>query len=101
MTKKHIITYAILGVLCGATYPMGRAIMMRQEPFGHLIISNLTLNYIFMFVLAGAISPWLAARLPFLRKFKKATASGIVMITLVSALLIVLTVVGAPMRWSE
>lgn len=101
MTKRQIITYSILGVLCVAAYPMGKAIMIRQEPFGHLIVSNLTLNNVFMFVLVGAMSPWIASRLPFLKRFKRTTASGIVMLTLVSILLILLTLTGAPMRWSE
>jgi len=101
MTKKHIIVYATLGVLCGVAYPTGRAIMIRQEPFGYLIVSNLTLNYIFLFMLVGAVSPWIASRLPLLKRFKKATASGIVMLTLVCVLLIVFTLVGAPMRWTQ
>lgn len=99
MTKKHTITYVALVLACGLAYPMGRSILIRQEPFGHLIVSNLTLNYVFLFVIIGAISPWVAVRLPFLKRFKKTTASGIVMITLVSALLIVLTLAGMPMRW--
>lgn len=101
MTKKQTITYVLLALACGIAYPMGRAIMIRQEPFGFLIVSDFTLNYIFLFMLAGAISPWIASRLSFLRRFRKATASGIVMVTLVCILLIVLTLIGMPMRWSE
>lgn len=100
MTKKQTIAYILLALACGIAYPLGRAIMIRQEPFGYLIVSDFTLNTIFLFMLAGAISPWIATRLPFLRRFRKVTASGIVMITLVCVLLIVLTLVGMPMRWS-
>jgi len=100
MTKRHVIIYMLLAALCAIAYPMGRSIIVRQEPFGHLIVSNLTLNYVLLFVLAGAISPWVASKMSFLRKFKKSTASGIVMLVIVSVLLITLTLVGLPMRWS-
>ena len=100
MTKKHIITYVLLAIACGAAYPFGRTILIEQEPTGYVIASNLTLNYVLLFVLAGGISPWLSTKLYFLKRFKKSTASGIVMLTLVCTLLIVLTLVGVQMRWS-
>ena len=99
MNKKQTITYILLALACGLAYPMGRSILIRQEPFGHLIVSNLTLNYVFLFIIVGVTSPWIASRLPFLRRFKRSTASGIVMLTLVGILLIVLTLAGMPMRW--
>ena len=100
MTKKHIIVYILVAIACGIAYPYGREVLIQQEPSGYITISNLTLNYILLFVLTGAISPWAAGKLSFLRRFKKSTASGIVMLALVSALLIVLTLVGMEMRWS-
>ncbi len=98
---KYIIAYALLAIASGAAYVFGRTIMIRQGPTGFVSTSAFTLNYLLLFVLVGAVSPWISVRLPFLRRFKKATAGGIVTITLVSALLIVLTLVGMPMRWSE
>ena len=98
---KHIIIYTLLAIACGVAYPFGRAIIIRQGPVGFVSTSDFTLNYLLLFVLVGTVSPWISTRLPFLRRFKKATASGIVMITLVSILLIVLTLVGMPMRWSS
>jgi len=100
MTKKHILTYILLAIACGASYPYGREILIQQEPSGYITISNFTLNYLLLFVLAGAISPWLSSKLSLLKRFKKSTASGIVMLTLVSTLLIILTLVGLEMRWS-
>jgi len=100
MTKLHITVYTLLAIACGLAYPLGKVILIQQEPIGHIVVSNITINYILMFVMAGAISPWLSTRLPFLRRHKKQTASGIVMVTLVSLLLIILTLAGMSMRWS-
>jgi len=101
MTKKHTITYALLALTCGLAYPGGRSIMIHQMSYGYIIISNLTLNYVFLFMIAGIVSPRIAPKLSFLRRFKKATASAIVMIVLVSALLIVLALAGMPMRFTK
>jgi len=101
MTKRHIITYSLLATACTPAYLFGRGIMIEQEPTGFVTTSNLTLNYVLLFVLAGAISPWLSTRLRFLRRFRKATASGIVTITLVCILLIILTLAGMSMRWTQ
>ena len=100
MTKKYIATHILLAIACIPAYLFGRTIMIEQEPTGYVVASNLTLNYVIMFVLAGAISPWLSTKLYFLRRFKKSTASGIVMLTLVCVLLIALTLAGMRMRWS-
>ena len=100
MTKRHIITYILLAIACGASYPFGREILIQQEPSGYITISNLTINYILLFVLAGAISPWLSTKLSFLQRFRPSTRSGVVMITLVCLLLVILTLVGMQMRWS-
>ncbi len=98
---KHAIIYTLIAIACGIVYPFGRGIMIRQGPEGFVSTSGFTLNYLLLFVIVGAASPWIAVRLSFLRRFKKATASGIVMITLVSTLLVVLTLVGMPMRWNQ
>ncbi len=98
---KHTIIYTSIALVCGVAYPFGRAIMAKQGPEGFVSTSGFTLNYLLLFVIVGAVSPWIAVRLSFLRRFKKATASGIVMIALVSTLLIVLTLVGMPMRWNQ
>jgi len=98
---KHAIIYILTALACGVAYPFGRAIMIKQGPEGFVSTSGFTLNYLLLFVLVGAVSPWIAVRLPFLRRFKKATASGIVMIILVSILLVTLTLVGMNMRWSQ
>ena len=98
---RHAVIYILIAIVCGVVYPFGRAIMTKQGPEGFVSTSGFTLNYLLLFVLVGAVSPWIAVRLSFLRRFKKATASGIVMVTLVSALLIVLTLVGLPMRWNQ
>ena len=95
-----IITYVLLAVACVLAYPFGRHILIEQEPTGYVTASSLTLNYVLLFVLAGAISPWLASKLSFLQRFKLSLRGGIVMITLVSVLLIILTLVGLQMRWS-
>jgi len=100
MTKKHAIICILLTIACIPAYLFGREIMIEQEPTGFVTTSNLTLNYVILFVLAGAISPWLASKIPLLRRFRKQTASGMVMLSLVSALLIVLTLVGMEMKWS-
>jgi len=97
---KHTIIYILLTTTCIPAYLFGRKIMIEQEPTGFVTTSNLTLNYVILFVLAGAISPWLASKIPFLSRFKKSTASGLVMITSVCTLLIVLTLIGMEMRWS-
>lgn len=98
---KHTIIYVLLAIACGAAYPFGRAIMIKQGPEGFVSTSSFTLNYLLLFVLVGTISPWIANRTPLLKRYKPSVRSGIVMITLVSALLIVLTLVGMSMRWSE
>ena len=100
MTKKCTIIYTLLAIVCIPAYLFGRAMMIEQEPTGYVVTSNFTLNYLLLFVLAGAISPWLASKIPFLSRFKKSTASGLVMITSVCTLLIVLTLIGMEMRWS-
>lgn len=100
MTRKHIVTYVVLAALCVVAYPFGREVLIVQEPGGYVHISTLTLNYVLLFVIAGAISPRLASKLRMLRRFKKSTASGIVMLTLVCALLIILTLAGLEMRWT-
>ena len=99
MTKKHVIIYTLLAIACGIAYPFGHEILIQQEPSGYVTISDCTLNYILLFVLAGAISPWLANKLSFLQRFRPSTASGIVMLTLVSALLIILRLFGMDMRF--
>ena len=99
MTKKHVLTYTVLLTLYVLAYPFGREILIQQEPSGYITISNFTLNYLLLFVLAGAISPWLASKLSLLKRFRKSTASGIVMLTLVSVLLIVLRLFGMDMRF--
>lgn len=101
MTKRHIIIYIVLALTCGAAYPFGRETLIAQSPSGFIRISAFTLNYLLLFILAGMISPWLAAKIPMLTRFKKQTASGIVMVTLVCGLLIILTLVGVQMRWSQ
>jgi len=98
---KHTLMYILLAVTCGIAYPFGRAIMARQGPEGFVSTSGFTLNYLLLFVLAGAVSPWIANRMPLLKRCKPSVRSGIVMITLVCLLLILLTLVGMPMRWSE
>jgi len=100
VTKRHILTYIILAMLCGTAYPFGREILIAQSPSGFIVISTFTLNYLLLFVLAGVVSPWLSTKVPILQRFKKSTASGIVMITLICSLLIALTLFGMQMRWS-
>ena len=101
MTKKYTLLYILLTIACIPAYLFGRAMMIEQEPTGFVTTSNLTLNYVLLFVMAGAISPWLSSKLPLLRRFKKATASGIVMIVMVCILLVVLTLTGMSMRWTQ
>ena len=102
MTKRRtIIAYILFAILCSVAYPFSRNMLIEQEPTGFVTTSNLTLNYVLLFVLVGAISPWLASRIPFLRRFKKSTASGMVMVTGVCLLLIILTLVGMSMRWTQ
>ena len=116
MTKRHIITYVLLALACIPAYLFGRTIMIEQEPTGYVVASNFTLNYLLLFVLAGAISPWLASKIPlrleskyiripllyalFRWQFRMPTMSILVMLALVCALLIVLTLAGMKMRWS-
>ena len=95
------VAYILIAIACGLTYPFARGIMIEQEPTGFVTTSNFTLNYLLLFVMAGAVSPWLSTKLLFLRRFKKATASGVVMVTLVCTLLVVLTVAGMSMQWSK
>ena len=101
MTKRHVIIYTLLAIACIPAYLFGREIMIEQEPTGFVVTSNLTLNYILLFVLAGVISPWLSTKISLLSRFKRSTASGTVMLTLVSILLIILTLAGIDMRWSQ
>ena len=100
MTKRHTIIYVASLVLCALAYPFGREVLIQQEASGYITISNLILNYVLLFVLAGTISPWLASKLSLLKRFKKSTASSIVMLTFVCTLLIILTLVGMEMKWS-
>ena len=93
--------YVVLGILCALAYPVGRFIMIQQEPSGSLVTSNLTINYILLFVLAGAASPWLALRLKLSKKFLGLPASILVTIVLVVILLLIFALVGMPMRFTE
>ena len=96
MTKKHIVTYILSALICGTLYPFGREMMIRQEPSGEMVVSTLTLNYALLFVIVGAISPWVTKKL--LPRAPKWTSTA-VMLVCVSLLLIILTLVGMPMTW--
>ena len=100
MTKRSVTAYILLAIVCIPAYLFGRTIMIEQELTNFVTTSNFTLNYLLLFILAGGVSPWLSTKVSLLRRFKKQTASGMVMLALVSTLLIVLTLTGVTMRWS-
>ena len=98
---KHIIVYVVLGLLCALAYPCGRFVMIQQGPSGSLAASNLTINYILLFVLVGTASPWLATRLKLPKKFLGLPASILVTIVLVVILLVIFALVGVTMRFTQ
>ena len=93
--------YIVLGLLCALVYPGGRFIMIQQGPSGSLVTSNLTINYILLFALAGAASPWLATRLKLPKKFLGLPASITVTIVLVVITLVIFGLVGMSTRFTQ
>ena len=93
--------YIALAILCAVAYPAGRYIMTQQEPSGSLVTSNLTINYILLFVLVGTASPWLATRLKLPKKFLGLPASTLVTLILVVILLAIFALVGMPTRLTQ
>ena len=93
--------YIVLAMLCMLAYPAGRYIMIQQGPSGSLVTSNLTINYILLFVLIGASGPWLALKLKLPKKFLGLPASTLVTLILVVILLAIFALVGMPTRLTQ
>jgi len=93
--------YIVLGLLCALAYPIGRFTMTQQASSGSLVISNLTINYILLFVLVGAASPFLAKNLKLPKKFLGLPASILVTLILVVILLVIFALVGMTTRFTQ
>jgi len=93
--------YIALAILCAVAYPASRYIMIQQGPSGSLVTSNLTINYILLFVLIGASGPRLALKLKLPKKFLGLPASTLVTLILVVILLAIFALVGMPTRLTQ
>ena len=62
-SKLYIASYVSLAVVAAIVYWPAREFMKHQEPYGLMWVSNLTVNYILMFMLAGGATPWLTKKL--------------------------------------
>ena len=61
-TKWYILAYSSAVALTAISYWPARNFLIMQEPVDMIRISNLTVNYILMFCLAGGTSPYIMHR---------------------------------------
>lgn len=63
-THKLPIATAGVGAVTAGLYWLGRNIMIQQQPYEPtIIVSNLTMNMVALFMLAGGFSPYITKRL--------------------------------------
>jgi len=97
VSRLHIAVYSVLAILAGLSYWSIRSFVIAQEPSGEaIVVSNLTLNHVIFFLLAGAFSPWLAKKV-----FPKAPRWLFIPVALVLGVMIIvlLKLVGWETRW--
>ena len=71
MTQRNIhLIYFVLAVLTGMSYWTVRSFVIAQEPVDtHIVVSNLTLNYVMFALLIGSFVPSITRRF-FPKRFK-------------------------------
>ena len=94
MNKKYLIAYGVLAALTVLAYNSTRNFII-YLPLGKIHISNVTVNYILMYMIVGALSPQLAWRL-----FPKAPKWVAMPFTIgVTLTLLMLLSFWYPLRW--
>ncbi len=95
MNKIAVIVYVVLAVLLGLSYLPTRDYLVSTS-LDYITVSNLTVNYVLLYMIVGGVCPWLGKKLfPKASKWIGIPFTGVVVVTM----LLVFSMFGYRLRW--